>query len=281
MSSLGRAIQSIYEELDYEAAQDSGASLLCDIDTSRAVALYRGLSETTPERLANVVVRTLSWSLLSPGATADDGADVRAIASTLRQWQNDGLPPRTAMPARAPGSLRSLAWNAQRTLIERDPLGFAGMLADFRATRLGGLEDWRRAKVWTSWMDDVVMVSHGTTLPELFSRLEELSRSDVIIGGPTTYEPALPEDATVFGEVWRNGPHDSLERCVLQAFDVTVDGGEMYARLNVDPPLANPLAVEYLFEEELLWRAFARRFRDRIRVVHYDVEGRRWSHVVG
>lgn len=41
------------------------------------------------------------------------------------------------------------------------------------------------------------------------------------------------------------------------------------------------LALEYLFEEEVLWRAFARRFRDRVRVVHYDVEGRRWLHVVG
>jgi len=133
-------------------------------------------------------------------------------------------------------------------------------------------------------MDHIVMAPHGTTRSEVVARLDELCQSDVVtrgLSGDTTYEPLLPDDQNGFGEVWRNGPNNTLQRCVLEAYDVTHEGREMRVHIRVDPPLATPLAVEYLFEEELIWRAFASRYRDRIRVIHYHVGERAWSHVVG
>lgn len=278
--SLRLAIHSIYAQLDYEAAGDAGVTVRCDIDAALAMALYRGLAES-PDRVVNVVVRTLSWALLSPACTAEDVADVRAIASDLAR-ATDGFEPSTTTAGVPSGSLRSLALNARRALLAHDPEAFALMLADFRATHLRGCVDRARAKRWQSWMDHIVMAPHGTTRAGVVGQFLELCQSDVVtrgLGGDTTYEPLLHPDG--FGEVWRNGPNNTLQRCVLEAYDVTHEGREMRARIRVDPPLATPLAVEYLFEEELLWRAFASRYRDRIRVIHYHVGESAWSHVVG
>lgn len=276
--SLRLAIHSIYAQLDYEAAGDAGVTVRCDIDAALAMALYRGLAES-PDRVVNVVVRTLSWALLSPACTAEDVSLVRAVASDLAR-ASDGGESAVSVPC---GSLRSLALNARRALLAHDPEAFALMVADFRATHLRGHVDRARAKRWQSWMDHIVMAPHGTTRAEVVGQLLELCQSDVVsrgLGGDTTYEPLLPKGQNGFGEVWRNGPNNTLQRCVLEACDVIHEGREMRVHIRVDPPLATPLAVEYLFEEEFLWRAFTSRYRD-VRVIHYQVGGRAWSHVVG
>jgi hypothetical protein len=281
MTSLRLAIQSIYEQLDYQAAGDQDVDILCDIDGARAAALYRGLVDD-PERCTNIVLRTVSWALLSPGATVADVAHLQAVASALVQWRGD-LHPRRATEARSTGSVSSLASNAQRALMEGHPAAFAALLDDFRRTHLRQRSGRLLASAWLSWMDNVVMAPHGTPAAVLVARFDELCRSEAVargFGGETTYEPLLPAGPSGFGEVWRNGPDNSLERCVLDACEVSDEGREMRLSLRVDRPLANPLAVEYLFEQGLLWRAFAGRYRDRLRVIHYDMEGRTWSHVV-
>jgi hypothetical protein len=167
--------------------------------------------------------------------------------------------------------------------MEGHPAAFAALLDDFRRTHLRQRSGRLLASAWLSWMDNVVMAPHGTPAAVLVARFDELCRSEAVargFGGETTYEPLLPAGPSGFGEVWRNGPDNSLERCVLDACEVSDEGREMRLSLRVDRPLANPLAVEYLFEQGLLWRAFAGRYRDRLRVIHYDMEGRTWSHVV-